>query len=152
MHCYNRGIAEVQSAGAALEREKQRLSAKVALLEADNRKLKEAVAKAKADLVESQKRRGIIWADRQDIKRKFDALSKQSENTKRVVRKLKDMSSSLRRERDALGTSEAYRVGMLVTWPARKTWGCVKCLRENGLKYTVKHAAGKVLRLFGARH
>ena len=152
MHCYNRGIAEVQSAGAALEREKQRLSAKVALLEADNRKLKEAVAKAKADLGESQKRRGIIWADRQDIKRKFDALSKQSENTKRVVRKLKDMSSSLRRERYALGTSEAYRVGMLVTWPARKTWGCVKCLRENGLKYTVKHAAGKVLRLFGARH
>ena len=39
---------------------------------------------------------------------------------------------------------------MFVTWPARKAWGGVKCLRENGIKYTVKHAAGKVLRLFGS--
>lgn len=58
---------------------------------------------------------------------------------------------------DALGgeisrlrNSESYRVGMFVTWPARKAWGGVKCLRENGLKYTVKHAAGKVLRTFGS--
>ena len=53
-------------------------------------------------------------------------------------------------ELDELFNSEAYRVGMFVTWPARKAWGGVKCLRENGVKYTVKHAAGKVLRLFGS--
>ena len=51
----------------------------------------------------------------------------------------------------ALKSSWAYRVGMVVTWPARKTRGGVKCLRENGVKYTVKHAVGKVLRLFGAK-
>lgn len=152
MHCYSRGIADVQSIEAVLEREKQRLSTRVAQLEADNRKLKDAVAKAKADLDESQKRRGIIWANRQDLKSKFDALQKQFAASKKETRKMKVVSASLRRERDALGTSEAYRTGMFVTWPARKAWGCVKCLRENGLKYTVKHAAGKVLRLFGARH
>ncbi|MGN0854734.1 MAG: glycosyltransferase [Kiritimatiellia bacterium] len=30
-----------------------------------------------------------------------------------------------------------------------KVWGGVKCLRENGVKYTAKHAAGKVLRRIG---
>lgn len=45
----------------------------------------------------------------------------------------------------------AYRIGMFVTWPARKAWGGVKCLRENGVKYTVKHAAGKALRLLGSK-
>ena len=38
-----------------------------------------------------------------------------------------------------------------VTWPVRKAWGGVKCLRENGVEYTVKHAVGKVLRLFGSK-
>lgn len=51
----------------------------------------------------------------------------------------------------SLAKSESYRVGMAVTWPARKTWGGVKCLRDNGVKYTVKHSAGKFLRLFGAK-
>lgn len=39
-----------------------------------------------------------------------------------------------------------YRIGRVVTWPARKARGGVKCLRENGLKYTIKHIAEKVLR------
>ena len=43
-----------------------------------------------------------------------------------------------------LKSSLAYRVGMVVTWPARKAWGGVKCLRVNGVKYTLKHAIGKV--------
>lgn len=38
-----------------------------------------------------------------------------------------------------------------VTWPLRKAWGGVKCLHENGIGYTVKHAWGKVLRLAGVR-
>lgn len=57
----------------------------------------------------------------------------------------------LEREVCALKASESYRVGMFVTWPARKACGGVKCLRENGLKYTVKHAVGKVVRLFGSK-
>lgn len=57
----------------------------------------------------------------------------------------------LERKVCAVECSSAYRVGMAVTWPARKAWGGVKCLRENGLKYTVKHAIGKVLRLFGSK-
>lgn len=47
--------------------------------------------------------------------------------------------------------SVAYRVGMFVTWPARKVWGGVRCLRENGAKYTAKHFVGKVARKLGLR-
>ena len=62
---------------------------------------------------------------------------------------LEKRTRRLEREVADLKASEAYRVGMFVTWPLRKAWGGVKCLRENGVKYTVKHAVGKVLRLFG---
>ena len=41
-----------------------------------------------------------------------------------------------------------YSATFSVTWSARKAWGGVKCLRENGVKYTAKHAIGKVLRKF----
>lgn len=54
-----------------------------------------------------------------------------------------------RKSLDALKRSEAYRVGMVVTYPARKIKGGIKCLRENGLGYTVKHMVGKVLRHVG---
>ncbi len=64
------------------------------------------------------------------------------------------LEAALRRETGevaALKASEAYRVGMAVTWPARKVWGGVKCLRENGPAYTVKHFLGKVARRLGFR-
>ena len=75
--------------------------------------------------------------------------SLESENKKLQVSRTK--CSMLQKEVSALRVSESYRVGLFVTWPARKAWGGVKCLRENGVKYTVKHAAGKVLRKFGAK-
>lgn len=68
-----------------------------------------------------------------------------AESSARVAQKKID---TLVGEISRLRNSESYRVGMFVTWPARKAWGGVKCLRENGVKYTVKHAVGKVLRLF----
>ncbi|MBE6395816.1 MAG: glycosyltransferase [Lentisphaerae bacterium] len=58
-------------------------------------------------------------------------------------------STGSQREVEALKRSEAYRVGMAVTYPARKIKGGVECLRENGFWYTVKHALGKVLRCVG---
>ena len=36
-----------------------------------------------------------------------------------------------------------YSATFSVTWPVRKAWGGMKCLRENGVKYTVKHVVGK---------
>jgi len=52
----------------------------------------------------------------------------------------------------SLKSSEAYRVGMFVTWPARKAWSGVKCLRCNGFAYTIKHLFGKVARCLGLRN
>ena len=57
----------------------------------------------------------------------------------------------LSREVLELKHSEAYRLGMFLTWPLRKGWGGIKCLRENGFTYAIKHAVGKVLRLCGSR-
>lgn len=51
----------------------------------------------------------------------------------------------------SLKSSEAYRVGMVVTWPARKAWGGAKCLRDNGVMYTAKHFVGKIVRALGFR-
>ena len=70
-----------------------------------------------------------------------------AESSARVAQKKID---TLVGEISRLRNSEAYRTGMFVTWPARKAWGGVKCLRENGVKYTAKHAVGKVLRFFGS--
>ena len=90
-------------------------------------------------------------------KKKVADRDKWLEETKRKCAdsnaQLKAIKNRIKRcelEIASLRTSEAYRIGMFVTWPARKAWGCVKCLRENGAKYTVKHAAGKVLRKFGS--
>ena len=47
--------------------------------------------------------------------------------------------------------SHAENVAMAVTWPARKVRDGVRCLRENGVKYTVKHIVGKVARALGFR-
>ena len=71
--------------------------------------------------------------------------------SRREVLRLKQRAALMEEKSLALECSGTYRVGMFVTWPARKAWGGVKCLRENGLKYTVKHAVGKVLRTFGSR-
>ena len=81
--------------------------------------------------------------------------------TMKDVTKLRELADATRvmkreilatkREVQGLKRSEAYRVGMLVTWPARKTWGGVKCLRENGVKYTLRHAIGKILRKCGSK-
>ena len=56
---------------------------------------------------------------------------------------------SMLREVESLKRSEAYRVGMFVTWPVRKLCGGVKCLHDNGFLYTVKHAVGKSVRFLG---
>ena len=50
----------------------------------------------------------------------------------------------------ALPKPKAVRQSSL-TFPLRKAVGGVKCLRENGVGYTVKHACGKVLRRVGVK-
>ena len=65
------------------------------------------------------------------------------------IASLKRRLSRCQREISELHKSQAYRVGMAVTWPARKAWGGIKCLRENGLTYTAKHIIGKVARTVG---
>jgi glycosyltransferase involved in cell wall biosynthesis len=43
----------------------------------------------------------------------------------------------------SLKLSESYRLGLFLTWPARKIWSVIKRLRKNGFAHTAKHAAGK---------
>ena len=82
---------------------------------------------------------------------KVATLEKKLRTGENASRGVARMAERQKREIDALRNSEAYRVGMVVTWPARKVWGGIKCLRENGVKYTIKHAVGKVARTLGFR-
>ncbi len=90
----------------------------------------------------------------QDAGKKMEAALKpwrdRVATSESAARKARKEAEAMKGELARLRDSESYRVGLFVTWPARKAWGGVKCLRENGFKYTVKHAAGKVLRLFGS--
>ena len=65
------------------------------------------------------------------------------------ISSLKCSLDRCQKEISELHKSQAYRTGMAITWPARKVWGGIKCLRENGIKYTAKHFVGKVARSFG---
>lgn len=56
--------------------------------------------------------------------------------------------SALRSELSALKNSEAYRLGMFLSWPLRKTYRGIKCWRENGIKYTANRIGVKAKNLF----
>ena len=80
-----------------------------------------------------------------------DAVKGRETTRASQIASLKRKLARCQKEISELHKSQAYRVGMVVTWPVRKAWGCVKCLRENGIKYTAKHLVGKLARAFGFR-
>lgn len=86
-----------------------------------------------------------------NCRERVEFLSKRIEKAEGAMVQLKKDCMKARSEAAALKKAFAYRVGTVVTWPARKAWGGIRCLRENGLKYTAKHVIGKVLRLLGAK-
>ena len=45
----------------------------------------------------------------------------------------------------AFSTSNSWRIGRFITWMPRKVKGGVKCCRDHGLKYTIKHAVKKLI-------
>lgn len=99
---------------------------------------------------EERKKADEITAQVASLSKSLDVAKAEVVRLKRQV-SIEHKDAVLRQKEVAtLKSSEAYRIGMFVTWPARKVYGGIKCLRENGVKYTVKHAAGKVLRLFGS--
>lgn len=55
-----------------------------------------------------------------------------------VERRSRMAVNKARAEVARLQASESYRVGMFVTWPARRAYRALKCLRENGMKYTLR--------------
>lgn len=55
-------------------------------------------------------------------------------------------SGWMKQEIYELKNSASYRVGLFITWPARKLYRGVKCFRENGLSYTLRHSIDKFKR------
>ena len=43
-----------------------------------------------------------------------------------------------------LNESEYYRIGRSVTWLPRKTKGFFQCIKDNGMKYTIRHLFEKI--------
>lgn len=73
----------------------------------------------------------VVQKDRSDAAAKIK-IAEQKE--RQQGRRLKASVNEVTR----LKHSEAYRVGMFVTWPARRAYHMFKCWRENGLKYTLR--------------
>lgn len=46
--------------------------------------------------------------------------------------------AALKSELKSIKGSFAYRVGMMATWPARRVYRGMRCLRKNGLRYTLR--------------
>lgn len=82
-------------------------------------------------------------------KKKADELLRENTSLQTQLKELYKEIDQCRRSRLDIERSEAYRTGMFVTYPARKVWGGLKCLRENGIKYTAKHIIGKFARILG---
>lgn len=96
------------------------------------------------------------------VRRRFNEVSlalKRSKENASFKRQTQELHSPVQcitmevrdkdREIEALKASEAYRTGMFITYPARKVWGGVKCVRDNGIRYMVKHLVGKIARRMG---
>ena len=98
-----------------------------------------------------RKKADALRARAAEEQKKSKALAEEVARLRRALAAKQRELDGWRRSLGALARSEAYRTGMFVTWPARKVWGGVKCLRENGLPYTAKHFAGKVARRLGFR-
>lgn len=91
------------------------------------------------------------------LQRLFQAET-QLRNVRADLRDCQDRLAKLSRSVNSFGknvSSQKKCFGCLVmkfvTWPARKVYGGIKCLRENGVKYTIKHTMGKVLRKFESK-
>lgn len=109
-HCYARRIIGEQAQKKNLENWKQKLLD-------ENRALRGRIAALDASLSCEKKRRV--------------EQARLAESEKRTAR-------SLSREVAGLKSATAYRVGMFVTWPARRAYRMVKCWQENDLKYTLR--------------
>ena len=88
---------------------------------------------------------------RVDNKRLRASLAAEKAKVAKQGARLRAQVRALKGEVAALHGSESYRAGLFVTWPARKAWGVVTRLRENGIGYTVRHFVGKVVRALGFR-
>ena len=77
--------------------------------------------------------------------------SKDAAGAKAELKKARRALKIAERECCNLKRSSAYRIGMVVTCPARMVRDGIRCLRENGVKYTLRHAIGKVLRKCGSK-
>ena len=103
---------------------------------------------------ETRKVMAELTASRANLDAAQKGLAKtmaESAKTQRQNLALQKDIAALRREVCSLKESESYCLGLFLTWPLRKGWGGIKCLRENGFQYTIRHVIGKILRLFGSK-
>jgi len=73
-----------------------------------------------------------LFEQRNAARKECDALQRECEQ--------------LGRKWDALLASRSYRLGRMITWIPRKTRGFFRCLKENGIIYTIKLFVKKCMR------
>ena len=112
-------------------------------------KIQQNLKKAIAQHDQSCNSKSSSQGKTEDIDKLHKELSIEKTKSTNRIASLEKQIRGLSFEVNALRTSEAYRTVMFITWPARKAWGGVKCWRDNGFKYTVKHFFGKIARRLG---
>ena len=135
------------NATAELRKVQAELSASLKSLEATKNDLARKSESLEATKNELAKKSESLEATKNDLAKKNEEFAK----AQKLNQSLRRTVSSFKREVTELKQSESYRVGMFLTWPMRKIWRGMKCLRENGFAYTIKHAVGKGLRLCGSK-
>lgn len=60
------------------------------------------------------------------------------------VSKLQEQAGMLQGQINGIISSKSYRIGRVLTYIPRKLRGGIKCLRDNGLRYTVKRMGEKL--------
>ena len=124
---------------------------------ARNRRDTRMVQKFNAAADVAEKLRGQVAQLKQQIDAdkaapaKMAALEKRAKDLAGSLAAAQQRIKTLEAKIESLASSASYRIGLIVTCPVRKARGGVKCLRDNGVKYTLKHAVGKVLRKCGSK-
>ena len=96
-------------------------------------------------LIRKEKEANEIWAELQNQRKECWKLQEEHDELQNEIKKQSDINQNLEKqltvvkeELDSTRKSASFRLGFLLTWPARKTRNFIRCLKEHGLLYTLK--------------
>lgn len=69
---------------------------------------------------------------------------KEKDNLEKEIRKIKKENDKIKKEFTNVINSRSYKVGRIITFIPRKIRGGIRCLNQNGIRYTIKRIILKI--------